>query len=58
MMFTDLKGFTSYAEQNPPKDVIRELNRICEPATQIIYENNGDIDKLIGDCIFATFNSS
>ncbi|MEW6710825.1 MAG: adenylate/guanylate cyclase domain-containing protein [Candidatus Riflebacteria bacterium] len=56
IMFMDIKGFTSYAEKNSPVDVIRELNRIYQPATQIIYANNGDIDKFIGDCIFALFN--
>ncbi|MBF0406171.1 MAG: FIST C-terminal domain-containing protein [Candidatus Riflebacteria bacterium] len=57
LMFVDVKGFTSYAEKHTPKEVIRELNRIFEHAVNIIYENRGDVDKFIGDCIFALFDN-
>lgn len=56
IMFMDVKGFTSFAEKHQPVEVIREINRIFEPAVHIIYENGGDIDKFIGDCIFALFD--
>lgn len=32
--------------------------KIFDPATTIIYENGGDIDKFIGDAIFAVFPDS
>jgi class 3 adenylate cyclase len=54
-MFLDVKGFTAYSERHGAAEVIRELNRIFSPATEIIYDRRGDIDKFIGDCIFATF---
>lgn len=58
LMFLDVKGFTSFAEQHSSAEVIREINRIFEPATAIIYDHGGDVDKYIGDCIFATFSDS
>lgn len=55
LMFMDVKGFTRFAESHAPAEVIRELNRIFEPATAILYDHGGDVDKFIGDCIFASF---
>ncbi|MBF0547768.1 MAG: FIST C-terminal domain-containing protein [Candidatus Riflebacteria bacterium] len=57
ILFLDVKGFTSFAENHTPKEVIRELNRIFEHAVNIIYENKGDVDKFIGDSIFALFET-
>ncbi len=54
-MFLDVKGFTSYSEKRGSKEVVRALNEIFEPATDIIYACGGDVDKYIGDCIFAAF---
>ena len=57
-LFMDVKGFTSFAEHHSPDEVIRELNRIFQPATELIYRHRGDVDKFIGDCIFARFESA
>jgi class 3 adenylate cyclase len=54
-LFMDVKGFTAYSEGHSPAEVVRELNCIFEPATELIYEHGGDVDKFIGDCIFAAF---
>lgn len=54
-MFMDVKGFTSYSEKHGSKEVVRALNVIFQPATEIIYACGGDVDKYIGDCIFAAF---
>jgi class 3 adenylate cyclase len=57
-MFMDVKGFTAYSETHGPADVVAALNRIFDPATRLIYERGGDVDKYIGDCIFAAFPSA
>jgi len=54
-MFMDVKGFTSYSEAHAAPDVVATLNAIFDPATRAIYESGGDVDKFIGDCIFAAF---
>lgn len=54
-LFMDVKGFTAYSELHSPKEVVRTLNALFEPATKIIYDCGGDVDKYMGDCIFAAF---
>lgn len=54
-LFMDVKGFTSYSELHSPKEVVQTLNALFEPATAIIYDCGGDVDKYMGDCIFAAF---
>jgi class 3 adenylate cyclase len=54
-LFMDVKGFTSYSERHRPGQVVAALNRIMAPATKAIHARGGDVDKYIGDCIFASF---
>ncbi|MFC1522495.1 FIST N-terminal domain-containing protein [Elusimicrobiota bacterium] len=56
-MFMDVKGFTSFSEGHSSKEVVTALNEIFGPATEVIYACDGDVDKYIGDCIFAAFNT-
>lgn len=54
-LFMDVKGFTSYSEEHGSNAVVCALNEIFKPATEAIYGCGGDVDKYIGDCIFAAF---
>ncbi|PCI36725.1 MAG: hypothetical protein COB53_08650 [Elusimicrobia bacterium] len=54
-MFLDVKGFTAYSEKHTAAEVVAAINRIFKPATDMIYQCGGDVDKYIGDCIFAAF---
>ncbi len=54
-LFMDAKGFTSFSEEHEAEDVISVLNDYYDPVIQIIGEMNGDIDKFIGDAVFAVF---
>jgi class 3 adenylate cyclase len=54
-MFLDVKGFTSFSESHGPKEVVEALNALFGPATDLIYSCGGDVDKFIGDSIFAAF---
>ncbi len=55
MFFTDIRGFTSYSEQNNPETVVTSLNEIMVFQSDIIQDEGGDIDKYVGDEIFALF---
>ena len=57
-MFMDVKGFTPYSEAHTSAEVVKALNGIFAPATGLIYKHGGDVDKFIGDCIFACFPSA
>jgi class 3 adenylate cyclase len=54
-LFMDVKGFTSFSETHRPPEVVRALNELFGPATDAIHACRGDVDKYIGDCIFAAF---
>ncbi|HXS99193.1 MAG TPA: FIST N-terminal domain-containing protein [Elusimicrobiota bacterium] len=54
-LFMDVKGFTTFSESHRPAEVVAALNALFGPATEAIHECGGDVDKYIGDCIFAAF---
>jgi len=54
-LFLDVKGFTTFSENHDAPTVVSALNEIFQPATDIVYDCGGDVDKYIGDCIFAVF---
>ncbi len=53
--FLDIVDFTSYAENHEPVRVVEMLNTLFQPMVEVIYHHRGDIDKFIGDSIFAVF---
>lgn len=55
-LFTDIRGFTSLCEGLSPAKVVSILNRYLDIQSTIIMNNNGDIDKFVGDEIMATFD--
>ena len=55
LMFTDIRGFTSFSERHPPYDVLFLLNRHFHQLYKIIDKNGGTIDNYVGDSLFATF---
>jgi class 3 adenylate cyclase len=58
VVFADLEGYTSFAEKNDPRAVREMLNTYFEAAIPaIVREHDGEIDRLIGDAIMATFNT-
>lgn len=53
VMFCDVKDFTSLSEKCNPEQLVHDLNELFEIIVNIIFENNGTVDKFIGDCIMA-----
>ena len=58
LLYSDVRGFTSFAEQRPPNEVIDFLNRIIGVQVEVITARGGDIDKMIGDAVLARFHGS
>ena len=57
VVFADLCGFTSFSEHRDPREVSAMLNAYFEVAIpKVVREHGGEIDKLVGDQIMATFN--
>jgi class 3 adenylate cyclase len=56
LLFTDVRGFTSYTERRKPEHVVEILNRLLESQSEVIQRHGGDIDKFAGDEIVAVFS--
>lgn len=57
VMFTDVRGFTTIAEQFDPQGLAVFMNRFLTPMTDIILEAKGTVDKYMGDNIMAFWNA-
>ncbi len=55
LFFSDVRGFTTFSEQNPPDEVVRYLNQLLNLQVEIIKKHHGDIDKFVGDEVMAVF---
>jgi class 3 adenylate cyclase len=57
VLIGDLAGFTSFAESNDPSEVAAMLRAYYEVAAPLISRRfGGEVEKFMGDGIFATFN--
>jgi len=59
LLFCDIRGFTPISEQykTDPQGLTSLINRFLTPMTDIIMQNEGTIDKYMGDCIMAFWNA-
>jgi adenylate cyclase len=55
VLFSDIRGFTTFAESQLPYDVVHILNRYFHAMGGAIQDNGGYIDKYMGDGIMALF---
>ncbi len=53
VLFSDIRGFTSISEVLSASELKIFLNDFFTPITAIIFENNGTIDKYVGDMVMA-----
>lgn len=57
VMFTDIQGFSRMGEKLPPDQIIQILNEYFAAMTEIIFANQGVLDKYIGDGIMAVYGN-
>lgn len=57
VLFSDIQNFTKIAENLQPEEVILLLNTVFQPVTENITNNEGMLDKYIGDEVMALFNA-
>ncbi len=56
-LFVDIRGFTTMSEALSPEDVVAILNQYLALTTKAVFDNLGTLDKFVGDCTMAVFNS-
>jgi len=57
VLFVDIRGFTAFSEANPPDKVVSMVNRYLALTSRSIQEQEGTLDKYIGDATMAVFNA-
>jgi adenylate cyclase len=57
MFFSDVSGFSSFAETMQPADLIALMNVYLSAMTDIIEAHGGFVDKYIGDAIVGVFGA-
>jgi adenylate cyclase len=56
VLFSDIRGFTSYSENHQPEEVVAMLNEYLHVQADKVREHAGDIDKFVGDELMARFD--
>ena len=57
VLFSDIRGFTAFAETLPPYDVIHALNRYFYRMEEIVRSHHGYVDNYMGDGLLAIFGT-
>ena len=57
VLFTDIVGFTAYADGRNPTEVIKTLRQFHERMEREIFRHGGTLDKYLGDGLMATFGT-
>jgi class 3 adenylate cyclase len=56
LVFSDVRGFTAFSENRDPALVIERLNEVLGLEADVVRRHGGDVDKFVGDAMFAWFS--
>jgi adenylate cyclase len=57
VLFVDIIGSTTLAEDRPPKEVVELLNRFFDVVIDVVHEHDGWINKFEGDAALAVWGA-
>jgi len=57
VIFADLSGFTRFSEKATADAVVDTLQEYFDELTQVVFRNEGSVDKYIGDEMMVVFNA-
>ncbi|MGQ0506193.1 MAG: adenylate/guanylate cyclase domain-containing protein, partial [Myxococcaceae bacterium] len=55
VLFADIRGFTTMSENESPQVVVDMLNTFFTAMSAVVFRNEGNLDKFIGDCVMAVW---
>ena len=53
ILFSDIAGFTTFAEKKQPEELVSFINEFLNAMTEIILGHKGTLDKYLGDAVMA-----
>ena len=53
VLFSDIRGFTTFSEKYQPEEVVSQLNEYLGAMTDIVFQHDGTLDKFVGDAVMA-----
>ena len=57
VLFSDIRGFTSFSEKHEPEEVVSILNEYLSAMTNIVFDYEGTLDKFVGDAVMALWGA-
>jgi len=57
VIFSDVRGFTTFSESHQPEEVVAMLNEILTEQVNVVFKYNGTLDKFVGDELMAFFGA-
>ena len=57
ILFSDIRQFTTFSESHEPEYVVNRLSEYLTDMVNVVYKNNGTLDKFVGDEIMVLFGA-